>query len=211
MKISVFNQKGEEVGKELLPKEIFEVRVNPDLIHQVVVSFLANQRQKIAHTEDRGEVRGGGKKPWRQKGTGRARAGSIRSPLWKGGGITFGPRKEKVFKKIIPKKIKRKALFMVLSAKAKKDLLTLVDTLEIEKGKTREIFEILKKLPCKDKSTLIALPEYDKKIIQASRNMPHVKVMEAKELNALALLSFKYILLPKNALKVIKETFSKKD
>lgn len=211
MKVPVYNQEGKEIGQTLLPKEIFDIKINPDLIHQVVVSLMSNQRQRIAHTKDRGEVRGGGKKPWVQKGTGRARAGSIRSPLWKGGGVTFGPRKEKVFKKIIPKKMKRKALFMVLSAKVKKGLLTLVDELKIEKGKTKEIFEILKKLPCKDKSTLIALPGYDKKIVRASRNIPGVKVMEAKELNTLTLLSFKYILLPKNALKVIKETFSKKD
>ena len=129
MKVSVYNQEGKEVGKVLLPKEIFEVKVNPDLVHQVVVCQMANRRQPIAHTKDRGEVRGGGRKPWSQKGTGRARHGSIRSPLWIGGGVTFGPRKEKIFKKKIPKKMRRKALFMVLSGKAKENLLLVLDKL----------------------------------------------------------------------------------
>ena len=103
MLVNTYNQKGEKVGQTLLPREIFGVEINPDLVHQVVVSQMANRRKVIAHTKTRGEVRGGGKKPWRQKGTGRARHGSIRSPIWKGGGVVFGPRKEKIFKKEIPK------------------------------------------------------------------------------------------------------------
>ena len=110
MKTEVYNQQGKKVGQTILPKEIFEVPMNADLVHQVFISHTANQRQNSAHTKNRGEVRGGGRKPWRQKGTGRARHGSIRSPLWKGGGVTFGPRNEKNWKKDIPKKMKRKAL-----------------------------------------------------------------------------------------------------
>jgi len=102
-----------------LPKEIFDVPMNPNLVHQILTSQLANRRQNIAHTKTRGEVSGGGIKPWRQKGTGRARHGSIRSPLWIGGGTTFGPRNDKILSKTIPQKMKQKALFMVLSAKAK--------------------------------------------------------------------------------------------
>jgi large subunit ribosomal protein L4 len=120
-----------------LPKEIFDVEINPDLIHQVVVAQTANRRRVIAHTKGRGEVRGGGKKPWRQKGTGRARHGSIRSPLWKGGGVTFGPTKERTFKKEINKKMKRKALFMVLTAKAKNNLLLVLDKIILEQPKTK--------------------------------------------------------------------------
>ena len=120
MKISVYNQEGKEVGRASLPKEIFEVKVNPDLVHQVAVSQMANRRQRISHTKDRGEVRGGGRKPWPQKGTGRARHGSIRSPLWIGGGVTFGPRKEKVFKKRIPKKCDGKLCLWCFQGKQKK-------------------------------------------------------------------------------------------
>ena len=209
MKYPVYNQKGEEVKNTLLPKEIFDVKENPDLIYQVVVSQMANRRRISAHTKDRSEVRGGGRKPWQQKGTGRARAGSIRSPIWKGEGVTFGPRKEKKFKKIIPKKIKRKALFMVLAAKAKENLLIISDKLKIEKPKTKEIFKILKKFPCQGKNCLVALPSIDKNLILAARNLPKIKIIEARNLNCLDLLSFKYLLMPKETIKIIKETFRK--
>lgn len=221
MEVPIYNTEGKEIGTTLLPKGIFDVQLNHNLIHQVVLSQMANRRKVIAHTKDRSEVRGGGKKPWRQKGTGRARHGSIRSPLWRGGGVTFGPTKEKIFKKIIPKKMKRKALFMVLSGKVRNNLLILLDNLQIdnnskttEKPKenlktklTKSLIEILKKLPCKNESTLIALPVYDKKIILAARNIPKIGTIQVKDLNALDLLSFKYLLLPKEGLKVIKETF----
>ncbi len=207
MKYIVYNQEGKEVGNTLLPKEIFDVKINPDLIHQVVVSQMANKRKVIAHTKDRSEARGGGSKPWQQKGTGRARVGSIRSPIWKGGGVTFGPRKEKKFKKIIPKKIRRKALLMVLTGKAKENLLIVSEKLKIEKPKTKEIFKILKKFPCQGKKCLIALPNVDKNLVLAARNLPKIKIIEARNLNCLDLLSFKYLVIPKETIKVIKETF----
>ena len=207
MLVNTYNQKGEKMKQTRLSEEIFNVKINFDLVHQVVVSQMANRRQRLAHTKDRSEVRGGGKKPWAQKGTGRARVGSIRSPIWKGGGVTFGPRKEKVFKKRIPKKMKRKALKMVLSEKAKNKFLILLNELKIETGKTREIFEILKRIPCKEGSVLVALPKYDKKIILAARNIPSIETIQAKDINTLDLLSFKYLLMPKESIKVIKETF----
>lgn len=210
MLVDIYNQKGEKIGQTRLPVEIFNVKINPDLIHQVVVSQMANQRIVIAHTKDRGEVRGGGKKPWRQKGTGRARHGSIRSPLWRGGGVVFGPRKEKKFKKEIPKKMKRKALFMVLSGKLKNNLLILLDNLKLEKAKTKLMLDVLKKLPCKNESSLIVLPNMDKNIILATRNIPNVETIQAKDINCLDLLSFKYLIIPKASIKVIKETFLKK-
>ena len=210
MKITIYNREGKEIGQTLLPKEIFGVKINPDLVHQVVVSQLANRRRVIAATKGRGEVRGGGRKPWRQKGTGRARHGSIRSPLWRGGGVTFGPRKERVFKKKIPKKMRRKALLMVLSGKVKNNLLILLDKFKIEQPKTKLMADILKKLPCKEKSTLIALPEYDRNIILAARNLPEVDTLWARNLNALDLLIFKYLVMPKESIKVIKETFLKR-
>ena len=209
MKYNIYNQEGKEIGQTLLPKEIFGLKTNPDLVHQVVVSQMANRRQVIAHTKDRGEVRGGGRKPWRQKGTGRARHGSIRSPLWRGGGVTFGPTKERVFKKKIPEKMRRLALFMALSGKVKNNLLILLDKLKVEKAKTKLMAEILKKLPCKEKSSLIALLEIDKNLILATRNIPKIETIQAKDLNCLDLLSFKYLIMPKESIKVIKDTFLK--
>ena len=210
MLVKTYNQEGKELGKTLLPKEIFEVSLNSDLVHQVMVSQMANRRKVIAHTKTRAEVRGGGRKPWRQKGTGRARHGSIRSPIWRGGGITFGPRKEKVFKKKIPTKMRRKALFMVLSAKAKENFILLLDSLKLEKPKTKFMVKILHTLPLKTASCLIALPKKDDFVIRAARNIPKVETIQAKDLNTLDLLSFKYLILPKDAIKVIKDTFSKK-
>ena len=207
MNIKVYNQKGDKVGEARLPKEIFEVPLNSDLVHQVVLSQTANKKQVTAKTKDRSEVRGGGKKPWRQKGTGRARAGSIRSPIWRGGGVTFGPTTEKVFKKKIPKKMRRKALFMVLSAKAKENLLFVLDKLKIEKPKTKSMAEILNKLFLKKGSGLVVLPEVDENIIKASRNIPRVSTIQAKDLNVLDLLCYKYIMMPKEAIKIIKDTF----
>jgi large subunit ribosomal protein L4 len=209
MNYEVFDQSGKKIDEILLPKEIFGVRVDPDLIHQVAVSQMANRRRVIAHTKGRGEVRGGGKKPWRQKGTGRARHGSIRSPLWKGGGVTFGPTKEKVFKKKIPKKMKRLALFMVLSAKVQNNSLILLDKLKIEKAKTKLMAEIFKKLPSKGNSSLLALSGIDKNLILATRNLPNVRTVQAKDLNCSDLLAMKYLIMPKEVIKVIKETFKK--
>jgi len=212
MKYSVYNQKGEKVEETLLPKEVFDISVNPDLIYQVVVSQQANRRQATAHAKSRAEVSGGGRKPWRQKGTGRARHGSIRSPIWRGGGVAFGPTKERTFKKKIPQKMKRKALFMVFSVKAKKSLLLILDKLEIEKPKTKEMVKMIDNLKSqikdlKKKSLLIALPKINKNIILAARNLPRVEIMEARNLNALDLLSFQYLMMPKESIGVIKETF----
>ncbi|MCX6759307.1 MAG: 50S ribosomal protein L4 [Candidatus Nealsonbacteria bacterium] len=245
MKYIVYNQQGKEIGQTLLPKEIFDVKVNSDLIHQVAVSQMSNQRIVVAHTKDRGEVRGGGIKPWRQKGTGRARHGSRRSPLWRGGGVTFGPTKDRVFKKKINKKMKKKALFMVLSGKVKNNLLIVLDELRLEEAKTKSLAKLIEnwklsricrgssvktELPFmeakvkkgtkssspsekidnfKESSVLIALPKADKNIVLAAKNLPRIEVIEARNLNVLDLLSFKYLTMPKEAIKVIKETFSK--
>ncbi len=207
MKTILYNQNREEVGKIDLPKEIFEVKMNLDLVHQVVLAQRANQRRNIAKTKDRSEVRGGGRKPWRQKGTGRARVGSNRSPIWRGGGVTFGPTAERVFKKKIAKKMKRKALFMVLSAKAKDNLLLVIDSLSFEKAKTKLAKKILNKLFLEKGSGLIALPEIDKNAILALRNIPRIATIQAKDLNVLDALSYKYLIIPKEAIGVIKETF----
>jgi len=209
MLVDTYNKEGKKIGQTRLPKEIFEAKINPDLIHQVVVSQMANRRQKIAVAKGRADVRGGGRKPWRQKGTGRARAGSIRSPIWRGGGVTFGPTKEKVFKKRIPKKMRRRALFMVLSAKAKENLLLVLDNLKIEKPKTKLMKRILDKLFLKKGSGLIALSQKDENIIKATRNIPKTDTIQAKDLNVLDLLNFKYLIMLKESIKIIEETFLK--
>lgn len=193
-----------------MPKEIFEVKLNQDLVYQVAVSQMANRRQVLANTKGRGEVSGGGKKPWRQKGTGRARVGSIRSPLWRGGGITFGPTKERNFKKKINKKMKKTALFMILSAKAKDNNLTVLEELKIEKAKTKIMAGIFKNLPGSGKNILLVLPKLEKDVILASRNLPGIRTVEARNLNSLDLLSFKRLIMPKETIRVIKETFASK-
>ena len=198
---------GEKTGQAEVPGGIFDVKLSKDLLHQVVVSQMANRRQGNAHTKDRGDVSGGGKKPWRQKGTGRARAGSTRSPLWKGGGVTFGPTNEKVYKKIVPKKIKRAALFMALTEKAKNNLVILVEDLKIKEAKTKLATSILGKMPSYSKTTLIALPEMDKNFILASRNIEKVKVMQVKDLSALDVLNNKYLIMPRESIEVMKKIY----
>jgi large subunit ribosomal protein L4 len=209
MKAIIYNQSGKEVGDITLPKEIFEVKLNADLVHQIMVSMSSNQRQNSAHTKNRSEVSGSGIKPWKQKGTGRARHGSKRSPIWRGGGITFGPRNERNYEKTIPAKMRRKALLMLLSEKAKANQLVVLDKIELEKGKTKEVATSLSKLPCKSQTTLIALSGYDKKIVLAARNIKKTSIEDARNLNVLDLLNHKYLLMPQDAIKTIEKTFIK--
>ncbi len=209
MFVKLYNENGEEAGKVKLPESIFSIQANPDLIRQVAFIQASNRRQGTVHTKDRSEVRGGGRKPWRQKGTGRARHGSIRSPIWIGGGTTFGPRKEKNYKKKLPLKMKRKALFMVLSQKAENKLIVVLEKIKSEQGKTKEMKKLLTKLPVEAEKAkiLISLDKYDKNIMLAARNIPNVKTLEARELNVLDLLNFKYLLLTKTAVEEIEKTF----
>src|SRR3989338_11110629 len=145
MEYPLYNQKAENIGKVDLPDKIFNLAMNNDLVHQVVTSQASNKRQVIAHAKGRGEVRGGGKKPWKQKGTGRARHASIRSPIWRSGGVTGGPTKERNFKKDINKKMMQKALKVALSSKARDGQLFILDALTIEKPKTKEMAVVMKK------------------------------------------------------------------
>jgi large subunit ribosomal protein L4 len=209
MKVPIYDQTGKEIKEILLPKEIFGVKMNSDLVYQVVLSQTSNQRQISAHTKDRGDVRGGGKKPWKQKGTGRARHGSRRSPIWIGGGVTFGPTKEKNYDKKINKQMRRKALFMVLSSKAENNLVVVLEDLKSEGTKTKAMAQLLNKLPVKKESCLVALPTMDQKTILALRNLAKVQVVQAKDLNVLDILNTKYLLIPKESIKVIKDTFAK--
>lgn len=214
MLIDSYNQKGEKLRRIRLPQEIFGIEMNSDLVHQVMVSQMANRRQVIAHTKTRAEVSGGGRKPWRQKGTGRARHGSIRSPIWIGGGVAFGPRKEKVFKKKIPKKMRRKALFMVLSSKVKDKELLVLDKLETKEPQTKIMAKMMENLRKKIKdfkegSVLFLLAKKDENLIKSLRNIKKVKTILARESNVLDLLKYKYLIIPKESIKVLKETFLK--
>jgi len=207
-KVKVYNLEGKEVEELKLDPAVFEIEINPNLVHQVVEIQQSNARQTLAHTKDRSEVRGGGKKPWRQKGTGRARHGSSRSPIWIGGGVTFGPRNERNFSKKINKKMKKKALFMTLSDKVKENNFVVVDDLKMEEVKTKQLKNIINKLPTKEaKSLLITLPAKNEVIVKSAKNLPKVKTILADSLNTLDMLKYEFVLIDKAGIKKIIETF----
>lgn len=207
MKIPVYNLKGDEVDKVDLPVDLFGVKLNPEIVKQVIVSISANQREPWAHTKGRADVRGGGRKPWRQKGTGRARHGSIRSPLWVGGGVTFGPDKERNYSKKINKKVKRLALKMMLSDKTQSDKFVVVDKLELPEIKTKELVKALNLLPIKDKSVLLLLNGRDEKIIKSAINLQKVSVELAENINSQLLAEHEYVLSDLKAVDKIVKTF----
>lgn len=210
-KVKVYNLAGEAVkDAELLP-ELFEVEVNPILVQQAVVVQQANERVAIAHTKDRSEVRGGGKKPWRQKGTGRARHGSSRSPIWIGGGITFGPRAERNFSKNINKKMRQKALKMVLSDKVKEGKLVLVDSIDLPEVKTKQVSTALTKLPANEaKRTMVVLHPGSDKFALSARNLKNVDLIAANSLNVKDLLKSQRLVVPMQSLQIIHELYASK-
>ncbi|MFA5368500.1 MAG: 50S ribosomal protein L4 [Candidatus Paceibacterota bacterium] len=191
-----------------LTQSIFNVPMNTNLVHQIVISQMANRRQSIGNTKNRAQVSGGGIKPWRQKGTGRARHGSIRSPLWTGGGVALGPNSEKIFKKTIPQKMKRKALFMVLSEKAKDGSLIVADDFKIETPKTKSAMDFLNKISAAGESCLVVLEKMDKNVILAMRNIPKTETIQAKDLNCLDILTHKYLIVTKAGIEQIEKTFA---
>lgn len=208
MKVKIYNLTGEVLREESLP-EFFDLKIKPTLVQQAVEIQLNNTRQVLAHTKGRGEVKGGGRKPWRQKGTGRARHGSIRSPLWKGGGVTFGPTKERNFSQKINSRAKCQALRMVLADKVKNENLIVVDELKISEPKTRKLVEVLQKLPVKNKTTLIILDKKDENIIIGSKNLRQVMTEAATSLNVVDLLKYQYLLMPVAAISKIVKHYSK--
>lgn len=213
MKTDIYNQKGEKSGSVVLSDALFDLPWNADLMHQVVVSMQANKRTPVAHTKGRGEVRGGGRKPWRQKGTGRARHGSIRSPIWRGGGITHGPLKEKDYSKKINKKMKKKAFFIAFSQKLRDNEILFLDKIILSQPKTKEANIVIKnlsniknfeKLAGKNKNrAVLALPKKDSDIERGFRNLPGMQISQFKNLNILDLLNYKYLIVtePKEAIK----------
>jgi len=203
--VDVINRENKSIGSIDLPQEIFGAEVKRGLLHEVVRNYLANQRQGSASTRTRGLVRGGGRKPYRQKGTGRARAGSIRSPLWKGGGIVFGPLPRDYSYKL-PKKVKWAALSSALSAKLSDGEVVVVDELTVPEPKTRLLVGVLKVLGLNN-STLIIIPEKDVALELAARNIPMVDVVRVSELNVYTILSHEKVILTKGAVEKMKEVY----
>lgn len=214
LEATIYTQAGKESGKVTLPEAMFDAPWNADLVTQVIQSMQGNARRGTAHAKDRSEVRGGGRKPWRQKGTGRARHGSRRSPIWVGGGVTHGPRNEKDYTRKINKKMKEKALWTVLSAKLRDGEVFFVDALSFDNPKTKEAKEVLKNIAKVSDSTLatkrknaavIAVPEKNEMIEKSFANIKSVLVDEVRMLNPLDLLNNKYLVLisPEETLKVL--------
>ena len=207
MKIQVITTKGVQKEQYELPSEIFEVAPNESLIHQVYRYLVLNKLYPVAHTKDRSEVRGGGKKPWKQKGTGRARHGSTRSPIWRTGGITFGPTSAKNFAVSINKKMKRKALFMTLSSRVAADKFVLVDDFALSAIKTKEAVSILNNLKLEDKKTLVIVPREDKYSEKSFANIPTVSLIYADSLNIEDILKSDTILTSVSSVETIKDIY----
>lgn len=227
METTVFTSEGKESGKVTLPEAVFGVKWNPDLVHEVVVSMQSNARGGNAHTKDRGEVSGGGKKPWRQKGTGRARHGSRRSPIWVGGGVTHGPRNEKDYSKKLNKKVRAKALASTLSKKHADGEVIFVDALSFEAPKAADAKKFVDALAKGSKNedlatkrknaALVVLSERSEAAEKSFRNFGNMLVAQAKDINPVDLLTYKYVVVadPAKSLETLEarvgSTAAKKD
>jgi large subunit ribosomal protein L4 len=206
MKITVYSQSGEKNGEIELSKDIFEVPFNKDLIHQALIRQLANKRVAIAHTKLRGDVRGGGRKPFKQKGTGNARQGTIRAPHMRGGAVIFGPRNNRNYSKDMPKKQRKKALFSALSEKARNNEIIALDSYTATAPKTKPFAAMLKKLPI-EKGVLIVIPGKNMIIQKSSENIPNTKTILAQYVNIHDLQKYNKILFLKEALTKLEEVF----
>lgn len=207
-KVKVYNAAGTVVKDIDLNDAIYAIPANDGLIHQVVVAQNANARNPYAHTKDRSEVRGGGRKPWKQKGTGNARVGSIRSPLWIGGGVTFGPTKFRNFTKQVNKKMKRKALYMTLTDKVTHDKFVVVDDLGIKDYKIKSVQDLIANVPS-ERNILIVLAKQDEKVWKASRNIDNVKVILADSLNVVDILNAQTMIVEEGAVELIEKVYLK--
>lgn len=200
---------GEVVGEQKLNDKLFAVTPKSDVVHQVVVAQQANARVAIAHTKTKGEVRGGGRKPWKQKGTGRARTGSIRNPQWRGGGVVFGPRSNRNFTLKVNQQMKRTALAMVLSDKVAEDKFIVVDQITMSAGKTKQLKAMMTSLPCGKSKALLCLGAIDLNVLRAAQNIPSTYVLAPDSLNIVDLLKCQYVVVDQAGLKKIEKTFVK--
>ncbi len=214
LKIKVYNQSAEPVKDLELEAKIFAVEPKSELLHQALVAQMANSRQVLAHTKDRSEVSGGGKKPWKQKGTGRARAGSSRSPIWIGGGVTFGPRNERNFKVKINQKMKQKAIFMALSDRVKTGSLAIIDSLEMAEYKTKKFNEIVsgleqKVLKTERRNLLVVNDIKDDKAKYSGRNLKGVKIINLENINLADLLNYRNLLMTEKGVEAFTKRYNK--
>lgn len=218
VKLNVYNQAAEKSGTIELSENIFGLKVNESLVHQAMVTQMSNERQVLAHTKDRSEVRGGGRKPWRQKGTGRARVGSSRSPIWIGGGVTFGPTKDRNFKKKINRKMKQQALCMVLSDRIKSESIIILNKFDIAEYKTKVVNEIFKNIEAKitkkedkkgKRSFLVINNDKGEKFKFSVRNLVGIKQINLENINIIDLLNFKNLIITEDAAKKLEELYCK--
>ena len=212
MESPIYSIEGKKIGVITLPETVFGLRWNADLVKQVSDSLLSSRRKNVAHTKNRGEVRGGGRKPWRQKGTGRARHGSTRSPIWVGGGVTHGPRNEKNFTRVVSKNRRAKALHTILSQKLRDGEVVFVEKFSFPEGKTKEAIKAFKNFDhifSKKRNALaVALAAKDKLTERAMKNLANVSVLEARNLDPMTLLQYKYLMIgnPEEAIKNLPKT-----
>ena len=204
-KVALYSMDGTSIGDIELKDEIFGVEVNKNVLHQVVKMQLANKRQGTQSALTRAEVRGGGAKPWRQKGTGRARHGSIRSPIWTHGGVAFAP-KPRSYRHTLPKKVKRLAMKSALSSKVNTETILVLDSLELEEAKTKEMAKVLNNFKI-DKKSLVVLPGKDETVERAVRNIPGVKLAYVNTLNVLDILNYDNFIITQDAARKVEEVY----
>ncbi len=205
--VKLYKKDGKEAGNIELPDALFAIPAKKSLIHEVIVAQDANSRVRLANTKDRSQVRGGGKKPWKQKGTGRARHGSRRSPIWIGGGVTFGPTILRNFEKKVNKKVRRKAIAMLLSDKVRNEKLIVVEDFTFDVPKTSIISRMRNALPGNDKTALIVTTKQDEAIIRGAKNLPKTQTIAAHSLNARDLAKYSHVIASASAIDTIKETY----
>ena len=204
--IAIHNQEGKKIEDLTVSDAVFAAKSNNELLHQVFMVIAGNQRNPIAHTKDKSEVAGSGKKPFKQKGTGSARQGQKRNPVMKGGGVAFGPTNERNFKRDLNKKMKQKAVVTAISEKLRSETLIAIDSLTVEGAKTKGFAAVLKNLKLTGK-VLVSFSEEEKKTSMISRNLKNVNNIETKDLNVMDLLNNKYLLLSKASISFLEEKF----
>lgn len=203
--VALYNISGEQVGELVLKDEIFGIEVHETVLHEAVVMQLAGRRMGTHDTKTRSEVSGGGRKPWRQKGTGRARHGTIRSPIWRGGGIVFGPHPRN-YSYSLPKKVRRLAMKSALSAKVNAGDILVLDDLQMDQPKTRDMVKILNNLKVND--ALLVTAERNETVEKSARNIPNIKPLTATGLNVYDILAYNKLVLTKDAVAKVEEVFA---